>query len=175
MADRISFSGLEQSLEQIANHYATVEEAVFEYFSLPSDKTLARYAGVTLVEARGACLDEMNQMSAFAALSSIEASMQMDYLVRTSKRRRDDLSRSMWALHQEKGSRVNLERDLIPRWREHTTIPKRIFSELVSVLQYRHWLAHGRWWTPKFGRTYDFYTVYEIGVLLMEVMAGVPK
>lgn len=175
MVDRISFSGLEPSLEQIANHHATVEEAIFEYFSLPSDKALARYTGVRLDEARGACLDEMSQMSAFAALSSIEAIMQMDYLERAYERRRDTLSRSMRALYQEKGARVSLEYDLVPRWREHTAIPTRIFSDLVGALQYRHWLAHGRYWTPKFGRKYDFYAVYELGVLLMEAMTGVPE
>lgn len=175
MADRISFSGLAQSLEQIANHRATVEEAIFEYFLCPSDKLLARYTGMKVDEARRACQDDMNQMSAFAVLSSIEASMQMDYLRRGRDRRRDNLSRSMRALYRERGPRVNLERDLIPLWREHTSIPNRVFSDLVSALQYRHWLAHGRWWRPKFGREYDFFTVYTIGVLLMEGMAGASR
>jgi len=39
---------------------------------------------------------------------------------------------------------------------------KQIISEYISVLNYRHWLAHGRYWVPKLGRNFDLMTVTTI-------------
>jgi hypothetical protein len=35
-----------------------------------------------------------------------------------------------------------------------------LIGELRSAFKFRNWLAHGRYWTPKLGRNYDFESLY---------------
>lgn len=39
---------------------------------------------------------------------------------------------------------------------------KGFISELITAFKYRHWLAHGRYWEPKLGRIYDYYSLYDL-------------
>jgi hypothetical protein len=74
----------------------------------------------------------------------------------------------MKSLHQEKGNRARLEDELLVLWRDYTDIHKPLLGNLASAFKYRHWLAHGRYWAPKFGRKYDFQIIYEIAQLVIE-------
>jgi hypothetical protein len=170
MDKRVSFSGQEQSLEEIAVHYSTVEAAIFEFFSGSAPATLGLYLHSQVAEARTACLSELDFSSAMSVMSSVEAAVRKDYLTRVYNRWKDPLSRSMRDLHREKRDRAGLERDLLPQWGTTTSIAGRLLSEVMQAFRYRHWLAHGRYWEPKFGRTYDYITVYGLAEEFIDAM-----
>lgn len=170
MADRVSFSAEEQSLEEIANHHADVQSGIYEFFGGRSQTLLSRYADAKVDEVRDRSLAELNLTSSLSILSSVEAAIRLDYLRRVYGRWRDPLSRSMKALHQEKENRARLEDELIGLWREQTGVSSLLLGELIGAFKYRHWLAHGRYWTPKLGRRYDYETVYGIAQEFIEAM-----
>jgi len=170
--ERVSFSELEQNLDEVATHHADVEAALFEFFAGNSQALLDRYADVTIDEPRAKSLHELDLTSSLSVLSSVEAAIRLDYLGRVYGRWRDPLSRAMKDLHREKGNRARLQEELIPLWREQTGVRAEVVTQLSSAIRYRHWLAHGRYWTPKFGRLYDYLTVYLIAQEFIEAMEG---
>ncbi|AMV41774.1 hypothetical protein [Paraburkholderia caribensis] len=162
MADRVSFSNEEQTLDDIAIYYLDVQAGLFEFFSGDSQTLLQRYSGEKIDEAQERALAELDMTSSLSVLSSIEAAIRLDYLRRVYGRWRDPLSKAMKLLHQEKENNARLEDDLIRLWREETDLSKVLLGELVGAFRYRHWLAHGRYWKPKLGRKYDYQSVFEI-------------
>lgn len=170
MADRVNFSNQELSLEEIAIHHTDVEASLFEFFAGNSQTLLNRYADAKKNEARDTSLYELDLTSSLSVLSSVEASIRLDFLRRVYGRWRDPLSKAMKTLHQEKENNVRLEDDLIDLWRKETNISKPLLGELVGAFKYRHWLAHGRYWTPKFGRRYDYVTIFEVCQEFIEAM-----
>jgi hypothetical protein len=170
MGDRVSFSSQEQTLESIATHHSDIQASLFEYFSGNSQTLIDRHIGANREEARARSLAELDHTSSLSILSSVEAAIRLDYLYRVYDRQRDNLSRAMRALHKKRTHKARLADDLIPLWREHTLISKILLDELTGALKFRHWLAHGRYWTPKFGRKYDYMTVYNIAQEFIESM-----
>jgi hypothetical protein len=41
---------------------------------------------------------------------------------------------------------------------------KSVISDLRGALNYRNWLAHGRYWVAKLGRKYDFFSVLTLAI-----------
>jgi len=162
MVERLSFSHQELSLDEIAIYHTDVETALFDFFSGTSQALLDRYADVGREEARDRSLAELDYSSSLAVLSSVEAAVRLDYLRRAYDRWRDPLSKAMRKVYQRKGSRARLEEELIYLWGDVAALPKVLISGLLGAFQYRHWLAHGRYWTPKFGRQYDYVAVFII-------------
>ena len=94
-------------------------------------------------------------------LAALEAAFRMDFLLRCYKRRRDPLSRAFREVHLEKGQRVSLM-DIFSLWQLHSNVSPSVIATLERVFKYRHWLAHGRYWTPKIGREYDYDDIYTL-------------
>jgi hypothetical protein len=46
-------------------------------------------------------------------------------------------------------------------------------SDFRGALSFRHWLAHGRYWTPKLGRRYAVRDVFEIAERLFAKLPDV--
>ena len=95
-------------------------------------------------------------MDVFGAL---EAAFRIDYLHRCYRRGRDDVSRAFRNLYNDKGPRVSLEGDILAAWRQNSSVPRKVITDLTSAFKYRHWLAHGRYWNPRF-RKLDYEEVY---------------
>jgi hypothetical protein len=170
MANRVSFSSQEKSLEDIAIHHADLQAGLFEFFAGKSQKLLERYVHDKIDDARENSLAELDFTSSLSVLSSVEATIRLDYLRRVYGRWRDPLSRAMKFLHQEKENSARLDDDLIRLWKEKTAVSKALLGELNGAFGYRHWLAHGRYWTPKLGRQYDYETVFEIAQEFVDAM-----
>lgn len=173
MGDRVSFSGQEQNLDQIAKHHIATEAALREYFSTTSPSFWSRYLAPKLSDVANDLafsVDELDRSSAFNVMAAIEAALRTDYLTRAYEKKKDELSRVFRDLHNERGSRVSLEDDILAAWRDYGAMSASLKSALVSALNYRHWLAHGRYWEPKLGRKYDYFTVFGIAVELFCLM-----
>jgi hypothetical protein len=101
----------------------------------------------------------------------MEAIFRIDYEQRCYLKKKDPLSRAFRDLHKHRRSNVSLEEEIFDLWKEYTNGAKQLISELKGAFKYRHWLAHGRYWTPKLGRKYDFVSLY---ALATNVLSSLP-
>lgn len=170
ISERVSFSGENRSLEKIAFHYLDTNAALLQFFSSESDDLIERYAGEKLENVRKESLKELDTTASFSVLSSVEAALRVDYLSRAYARKKDNLSSLMRDIYLERGNSARLDEDLLIAWREKGGVPKALISDLVGAFKYRNWIAHGRYWTPKLGRVYDYYFVYAIAEQLFDAM-----
>lgn len=164
--NRVSFSGIEPQLLQIDQHYQDTTSSFRLYFSEGNPKAELLFTGKSkseLEELLAGVSEENERLVSMSLLSAIEAAFRIDYLQRCYKRKKDPLSRAFRQLHQQKGARASLEDDIFDSWNSYTNVPDQIVSDLKSAFKYRHWLAHGRYWTPKLGRKYDYFSIYTLG------------
>ncbi len=165
MARPVSLSGAHLAANQVAEHHAVVEEAIHLYYTEASPSYGTRFALYTedeVLAERDERLYEAGAASAMMVLASIEAAFRVDYLRRCYARYRDQLSRTLRTLYQDKGARVSLSDDLLEAWKDHGAMTARLVSDIRSAFGYRHWLAHGRYYVAKLGRQYDFASVYNL-------------
>lgn len=170
MAERVSFSALEQNLEQIAIHHADLESGIYEFFSGDSPALVRRYADALRAEARDRSLKELDFTSSLSVLSSVEATIRLDYLKRVYERWRDPLSKKMREIYKGQENKARLVEDLLSAWKATENVKQPVVSAVIAAFRYRNWLAHGRYWTPKLGRAYDYLTVYEIAQEFIEIV-----
>jgi len=170
MADRVSFSGLHRELPEIAAHHQDLVSSLKLYFSPGSPSYLLRFDGYATAEVTKELrerLDEADLTSSLAVLASLEAAFRIDYLQRCYRRGRDQVSRAFRNLYRSKRERASLEDEIFAAWADNSSVPRSIISELRGAFRFRHWLAHGRFWTPKFGRRYDFTDVFALADLTL--------
>ncbi len=61
-----------------------------------------------------------------------------------------------------KAQRASLEDEILEHWKACYGTYTQLISDLKGAFKYRHWLAHGRYWEPKMGQSYDYFTVLTI-------------
>ena len=163
-ARRITCSGEHLQLAQINRYYSDVEASVRTYFSVRNARLTERFVGYTpqeLEREMASVLEEHARSTSMSILAALEAAFRMDFLQRCYKRRKDPLSRAFREVHLEKGQRVSLT-DIFFLWQRHLNISPSVIAILERVFNYRHWLAHGRYWTPKIGQEYDYDDIYTL-------------
>ena len=112
--------------------------------------------------------NELDYLTMLDLLAATEAVIRVDFLHRVYNRKKDDLSRQFRQIYQQKGNMVSLDPDILDIWKEFDPAAKRKVSDFKSALNLRHWLAHGRYWTPKLGKDYSPNDVYDIAYNLLE-------
>jgi hypothetical protein len=173
MPRRVGFSDRHLSLEEIAQHHKDLEQALRLYFREGHDLFAQRFFGYAASELAAELserLYEIEVASAFSVMAALEAAFRIDYLLRNYEKRKDPVSRDLRALHKRKGTNASLEDDIFRVWSAHISPPS-IIGDLRGAFNFRHWLAHGRYWQPKLGRAYDFATIY---ALAEAVLNGFP-
>lgn len=170
MAERVSFSGRHQSLADVAL-FRRDTAAALRGLATPGQPTPDLLVGLSRAEL-GERLDELDRLATLALLAAVEARFRIDYLRRCYERKpRDDLTRRFRSLYAAKATLASFEEDILEAWKAHDEGLRRALGDLKSMLRYRHWLAHGRYWTPKLGRSdgrYDFETVFDLAQALLD-------
>jgi len=64
---------------------------------------------------------------------------------------------------------VSFSEDILELWKDYAT-NRSVVSELKSVFNFRHWLAHGRYWAAKTGRKYDLKSVLTLAIYAQTAM-----
>jgi hypothetical protein len=169
MADGLSATGHALSLKEIAEYHEDAISSLRLYFN--DAYNLERFLGYTPTERFEELklrIDETSLRSMLITLASIEASFKLDYLFRCQRKLKDELSRAFRDLYKVKQDRVALDEDIFEKWRSHVAESKALISELRAAFGLRDWLAHGRYWQPKLGRTFDFDFIYDLAVAVSE-------
>lgn len=163
---RVGLSGQHLELSEIDRYHRDVEASVNDYFTPTNPRSTERLLGYTdeeILSERASLLDEHGRSTSMTVLASLEAAFRVDFLQRCYGRERDAVSTAFRELYKtrEQGRGVSLDDDILSVWRQQSSIPSRIISELRSAFKYRHWLAHGRYWEPKFPK-YDYEEIYTL-------------
>lgn len=126
---------------------------------------------VALVDLFNAQQTELGNATMLLLLAATEAALRIDFVNRVADKKRDAISRAFTALYKEHKLRVGLEEQILEVYKQHATpdVQRRI-GDFIGTLKLRHWLAHGRYWRPKFGRAYDPDLVFEICRELIEAL-----
>jgi len=156
---RSAFSGQQPQLSSIVEHHRDLESALRLYFSVAAPSFAVRFFAYSLMEVSSELserLREVDMTSSLAVLSAVEGAFRVGYLLRCYRRDKSPVSRAFREIYKERREAVSLEEDIFATWATESNAPRRIIGELRGAFRFRHWLAHGRYWTPKLGRRYDF-------------------
>jgi hypothetical protein len=162
------------TLEELAAYHEDIVASLRLYFSSAAPTFTTRFTGLSLDEVDVELtrrLDESELRSAFALLTSLEASFRIDFDSRCRQRLKDDLSIFFREVEKTRGDRVRLDEDILEGWKRYTSAETILINQLRGAFNFRHWLAHGRYWTPKLGREYDFGFVY---TMTSAIVSGFP-
>lgn len=170
MAERVIFSGARVALEAVAAHHKDLESSLTLYFSPASPAYSSRFVGYVASEVTdelGERLEEADLNSSLTLLASVEAVFRIDYLQRCYRREKDPLSRAFRDIYKTKSQSASLEDEIFGAWVNNYSTTRPIIGDLRAAFRFRHWLAHGRYWTPKLGRQYDFSYLYALAELTL--------
>lgn len=174
---RPSFSNEHPTIEEISEYYIDSEESLNSYFPHISmnGNFPTKFIGYTVAEV----IDELktrketlNRMCALETLAAIEARFRIDYINRSKNKLKDPLSRKLRAIYRKKENRASLPDDIISTWKAENPGKKNILDEFSRALDYRNWLAHGRYWIPKKHPHISRFDYLSISILASQVISG---
>ena len=173
---RVSLSGMEKSLPAIWQWYSYQSSLSLSAKSQIRQQLLA---GVPMTDATffGMSLDEVDDffreldlLAILDLLSAAEAAIRVDFLNRAGHGKGGPIARDFRRLYKQHGARVRLDEDILETWKKHRQAAKKPVSDFRGALKLRHWLAHGRYWTPKFRMDYSPGDVFDIADDLLKAL-----
>ncbi len=90
-------------------------------------------------------LDKLSMASSFQLFASFEGTIRFDAKHRQKKARVGKDLKNMIRRLNKNLKDIDIK-DIIDCWCERYSIEKRNLSTIKGLFQYRHWLAHGRYW-----------------------------
>jgi hypothetical protein len=118
---------------------------------------------------------ELDHQVVLMLTASYEAIFQTDLQERIKRRKKDDLSkalRSWWKDSRRRHEKWIDLASLLDVWKR-TTGHRQVIGKMKSLLLFRHWLAHGRYWVDKSGLGYaDPLEAWQIGRAVFDVLPG---
>ncbi|HIF5584154.1 MULTISPECIES: hypothetical protein [Vibrio harveyi group] len=166
MPSKVAFSNKHSNLEDIEEYYVDSDAALRDYFLSPT--VSPKFIGYSLQELQNELkirVDSLDRMCSLEILSTLEARFRVDYLLRCQKKKRDRFSKKLRAVYHKKKNNASLVDDIIGTWRKEFPEHKTRLDNLQKALDYRNWLAHGRYWqtkkTPHIS-SYDYLSVYTL-------------
>lgn len=167
---KTAFSNAHSSIDDVEDYYIDSEESLnsFYDFDLSSGLIPAKFVGYSkaeLDEELKARKETLNRMCSLEVLASIEARLRIDYIIRGQNKLRDQFSRKLREIYDKKENRAHLVDDILSTWKAEFPAHKARLDNLGKAIDYRNWLAHGRYWQPK--RTphiyrYDYLSIYTL-------------
>ncbi len=179
---RVSLSGAEKSIEAIWDWYENQKKALFDFrekiFSAiinSSNSVDSKFVYFTADELNNYFQNsekELEHLVCFDLISATEGILRSDFHKRVYNKDKSDIGKIFREIEKNKNNKISLEADIIDNWKEIVTERKNDFSNFLRVLNYRNWLAHGRYWTPKLGQAYTPLDVYKIAEKISEVVSS---
>lgn len=165
-----------QSLEALE----ALKQAVTASLDAGTVAPTSRFFGMTADEFDEALADLRGELDHHVVLmltASIEAIFQTDLQERIKRKKKGDLSKALRKWWQRARRRREEWIDLgslLDAWKK-TAGHGQVIGRMKSLLLFRHWLAHGRYWVDKSGlRQVDPFTAWQIGRAVFDVLPGFP-
>lgn len=172
--NKVSFSNEELTVQAIDGYYQTTSRAIRNFYIM-ANRYFLGYTKEELQAELESRLDELDKTCALSLLAAIEAHINVDFYQRCYNKGKDDLSRRFREIEKLKGTKVSLSDDILESWSKVCS-KKSVVSDIRSALNYRHWLAHGRYWVAKLDKKYDFFSILTLANLVQnefEIEMGV--
>jgi hypothetical protein len=150
------------TIDEIVAFDEDIENALRLYFSESSPQFTQRFFGHTRAEIEELLarrIQESKLRSSLMVLTSLEATFRIDFSQRCARRLKDELSRYFRSMERAHRERIRLDEHILEGWKLHTEGAQQPISELRGHLKFRHWVAHGRYWTPKLAGKNDLESV----------------
>lgn len=167
---RLAFSGQHLAIERIDRNLRDVDASVNAYFMVGDGGSTVRFLGYTSAEMQAektALLEEFRRSASMDLFGAIEAAFRIDFLQRCYRREKDTVSTAFRRLYGDRDGRVSLD-DILSAWRQNSTVSPDLVAALKDAFKYRHWLAHGRYWVPRFPKL-DYDEIYTRAETALEV------
>lgn len=161
MVSKVRFSDNYSSIEDIEKFYYYSNESFKPYFTEHN----SYFFGYSIPELNIELSEHkltLDRMSALEILAFLEARFRIDYLIRCQNKKKDLLSRNLRQIYKVKGNRASLTDDILKEWKVVNSNHKILLDSFKNALDYRNWLAHGRYWEPKktsHVKKYDYLSV----------------
>ncbi|MEZ4939205.1 MAG: hypothetical protein R2799_16590 [Crocinitomicaceae bacterium] len=168
MAKKVSKSNENLSIEEVAEIFSFREKSLKLLFSDRNPNFLIDFVGLSQNEVRNELknqLEEIEKDACLNILAVIEARFRLDYIIRCEGKHKEEISRKFRELFSEFQYRISLEDKILKEWKETPEVDSTIISNIKGAFKYRHWLAHGRYWTYKAPK-YDFFGLYNLAIQL---------
>jgi hypothetical protein len=137
----------------------------------------SHFYGMTTGEFNDAIADlgrELELEVVLMLVASFEAIIQVDLRERVERRKKCGASkklRSLWYETPPKHRQPMAMDRVLELWKKTLGKHKHIIGKMNSLLLFRHWLAHGRYWVEKSGLGHvDPFTAWEIGRAIFDVL-----
>ena len=147
-----------QTIADIMPETARIERMIDEYIGVYNGQKMA-------IEL------ELEQLVCFNLISATEAQLRKDFLFKVYNKDKSDIGRRFREIYKSKGNKATLENDIIENWKEFLTERKGDFSNFLGLLNYRNWLAHGRYWVAKLGQNYNPFITYCISEKIIDMIS----
>jgi hypothetical protein len=119
--------------------------------------------------------EELDHQVVLMLTASFEAVFQTDLQNRIKRRKRDSASKALrtwWKSAPRRREKWIDLGSLLDVWKR-TVGHGQVIGKMKSLLLFRHWLAHGRYWNDKSGlRDVDPFSAWEIGRDVFAVLPG---
>lgn len=181
MVNKISFSEEKISIEGIWNWYEDQKEALRQFRQKVNDslvnKTIAtnlKFYSFTSEEVNKYFEEseiELEHLVCFNLISATEALLRVNFYKKVYDKDKSEIGRVFRKIHKDKGNKSSLETDIVENWKLHSPTLKKHFSDFLSLLNYRHWLAHGRYWEPKLGRRFSAIYTFDVANVLFKIVS----
>jgi len=172
MVKKVRFSQKHSTIEDIEKFYFYSEQALIPYFS----ERNSYFTGFSISELDKEIREHrlvLDRMGALEILALLEARFRIDYLIRCQERKKGDFSRALRDVYKLKENKASLTDDILKVWKEFHPQHKAIFDSFQKALDYRNWLAHGRYWEPKRSPHISKYDYLAISLIASEIMENV--
>jgi|SRR5271156_1395299 len=149
-------------LDELAAYHQDIVDSLRLYFSPSAPTFEERFVGKPIHEVQGELelrLGESDIRSCFAVLTSLEAHFRIDFDLRCRKRLKDNLSVYFRGVEKRRKKAVRLDEDILEGWKRCTDASPTLVGGLRSAFKFRHYVAHGRYWTPTHSK-FDFSYVH---------------
>ncbi len=173
---KTTFTNAHSTIGDIEGYYVDSESALNSFYSvdLGLGEIPAKFFGYAAQEVFDELKERketLDRMCSLELLAAIEARIKIDYLVRGQNKLRDQFSKKIRVVYDSKETKASLKGDIISVWRSEFPEHKTRLDNFCLALDYRNWLAHGRYWqstkAPHIYK-YDYLSIY----LLAEDIIG---
>ena len=119
--------------------------------------------------------NELSHTCSFYAMAYVESLFRIDSFVRVKHKCKGDVTPLIKKMVQskEKLSLVRFE-DLLDAWEATHADERELFREVKQAFQFRHWMAHGRYWKPNdnIDKHFDFEDIYSLVSAVESLLGG---
>ena len=137
------------TLAEVATYYDSTLAAIDEYYNpTGTNPALIGLSKKEVKTKREKLLRELSIECGMMLMSAVEAAFRTDFVLRCRKSRKEQIDYDFKRVLEgvKELYHVRIREDLIDRWAKEYPADKHCFSLLKNRLDYRNWVAHGRYW-----------------------------